>query len=280
MKSLIKYLFFAILTTSCGESGDYFPKTTYDSPFPKRNFNLTNIFGDKLTLKSGTDTLTLTISYFKNYNLITNNKTQDTLFKGTVCKFRGLYYFTQQLNDTCYWIYAVKLTDNLVFGLNTGWEQIMFIEKAVEQGQYKKIVKSHSGIAIRLHPDKRELKNIYSSIIDNITPDTILQIKEVASTRRTDTSKIVAQIHPEDFEFFSKVYPNPTSGFVNIELHQNNKITYLLTDLNGMIVLSGQFSDFKNVIDLSGQADGIYSMTLSSPIDNFSETVKIVKTKQ
>ena len=95
----------------------------------------------------------------------------------------------------------------------------------------------------------------------------------------TDTTKVVTQIDPEDFEFFSKVYPNPTTDFVNIELQQKNKITYQLTDLNGKTVLQGQFTDTKNKIDLSGQTAGVFYLTLFNPTDNQKETTKIIKTK-
>lgn len=280
MKTLRQLFLLTIVLASCGPSrNELFPKTTYDSPFPKGNRNLTNILGANLAIKSGTDTLNLTISSFKNYNLITDSKSHDTLFKGTVCKSRGLYYFNQQLNDTSYFIYAVKLTNNLVYGLFTGWEQINFVEKSIEAGQHRRIVKYLSSDRIRLHPDKRELKNMYSAIIDSFAPDTILQFKEVASIPKADTSQTVIQIDPEDFEFFSKVYPNPTADFVNIELQQKDKITYQLTDLNGKTVLSGQFADTRNKIDLSEQTVGIYLLTLLNPSDNFSETVKIIKTK-
>lgn len=277
MKTLRQFFWLTILLSSCGESIDYFP-TTFDSSFPKRNRDLTNILGDNLAIKSGADTLTLTISAFKNYNLITNSKTGDTLFKGTVCKFRGLYYFSQQFNDTSFFIYAVKLTDNLVYGLNTLWEQTMLIERAIKNGEHQKIVKYRSAEKIRLHPDKRELKNLFSAIIDSIPPDTILQFKETTPTL-TDTTKVIIQIDPEDFEFFSKVYPNPTTDFVNIELQQKNRITYQLTDLNGKTVLQGQFTDTKNKVDLSGQTAGIFYLTLINPTDNQKETTKIIKTK-
>jgi len=277
MKTLRQFFWLIILFSSCGDSVDYFPKTTFDSPFPKRNRDLTSILGDNLTIKSGTDTLALTISAFKNYNLITNSHTDDTLFKGTVCKFRGLYYFSQQINDTSFFIYAVKLTDNLVYGLFTGWSQTSIVENAIENGQYQKIIKYRSADKIRLHPDKRELKNIFSVIINSIPPDTILQFQETAPAL-TDTTKIVTQIDPEDFEFFSNVYPNPTTDYVNIELQQKGNITYKLTDISGKKVLQGQFSDTKNKIDLSGQPAGIFYLILYNPTDNHKETLKIIKT--
>lgn len=278
MKTLRQFFWLTILLSSCGDSVDYFPKTTFDSPFPKRNRDLTNILGDNLIIKSGTDTLTLTISAIKNYNLIIDNKTGDTLFKGTVCKFRGLYYFNQQLNDTSYWIYAVRLDDNLIYGLNSALGQTLLVDKAIENGQHKKLVKYLSTGRIRLHPDKRELKNLFSVIIDSIPPDTILQF-HVTSPLLTDTTNVVTQIDPEDFEFFSKVYPNPTTDFVNIELQQKNKFIYQLTDLNGKTVLQGQFTNTKNKIDLSGQSAGIFYLTLINTINNQKETTKIIMTK-
>jgi len=272
------WLTIIILLTACDDIEKIFPKTTFDSPFPKRNRDLTNILGDNLTIKSGTDTLELKISAFKNYNLITDSKTGDTIFKGTVCKFRGLYYFNQQLNDTSYWIYAVKLNDNLIYGLNSAWGQTLLVDRAIENGQYKKLVKYLSADKIRLHPDKRELKSLFSAIIDSIPPDTILQFQAV-SPILTDTTKVLTQIDPEDFEFFSKVYPNPTTDYVNIELQEKNKITYQLTDINGKTVLQGQFEDRLNKIDLSKQTAGVFYLTLISPTDNQRETTKIIKTK-
>jgi hypothetical protein len=272
------WLTIIVLLSACDDIEKIFPKTTFDSPFPKRNRDLTNILGDNLTIKSGTDTLALKISAFKNYNLITDSKTGDTIFKGTVCQFRGLYYFNQQLNDTSYWIYAVKLNDNLIYGLNSAWGQTLLVDKAIENGQHQKLVKYITADKIRLHPDKRELKNLFSAIIDSIPPDTILQFQELQPIL-TDTTKVVAQIDPEDFEFFSKVYPNPTTDFVNIELQEKNKITYQLTDLNGKTVLQGQFTDRTNKIDLSKQTAGIFYLTLINTTDNQKESTKIIKTK-
>ncbi len=272
----IKFLTIAFLLASCGDIEKYFPKTTFDSPFPKNNRDLTKILGDKLTIKSGDDTLSLTITAYKNYNLITDDKTGDTLFKGTVCKFRGLYYFSQQLNDTSYWIYAVKLSDNLVYGLNSAFAQTLLIDKAIYADHQNKMVKFFSEDKIRLHPDKRILKNLFSAIIDSISPDTILNFQEVAPTL-SDTTKFVVQFDTEEFNFLSKVYPNPTTDFLNIELQQKNKINYYLTDLSGKTVLQGQFMENKNKIDLSKQKPGIFYLTIISPTENLKETTKLVK---
>lgn len=276
LRNLFWLTFFVL--TSCEGSKESLPKTTFDSPFPKCNKNLTNILGEHLSLKQGIDTLSMTITAFKNYNIITNDKNGDTLFKGTVSKFRGLYYFNQQLNDTSFWIYAVKLTDNLLYGLNTAWEQTLFIDRSIENGKHHKLVKYIKGDKIRLHPDKKELKLLFTSIIDSISPDTIIQFQKTTPPL-TDTTNTIIQIDPEEFELFSKVYPNPTTGFVNIELQQKNKIIYQLSDIHGKTILQGQFSDFINKINLSKQTAGIYYLTIVNPTNDQKETTKIIKTK-
>lgn len=275
------WLTVSLALTACGGSvEEILPKTTFDSPFPKRNYDITNVLGNELNIKTPNDTLTLNISATKKSNLITDRTTGDTLFLGTVCRFRGMYYFNQQLNDSSYWIYAVKINDNLIYGFNSAWGQTLLVDRAIENGQHKKLVKYLSADRIRLHPDKRELKNLFTAIVDSITPDTIImQFNSTYANDYTDTTGVARQIDPEDYVFFSKVYPNPTTDFVNIELQQKNKITYQLTDINGKTVLHGQFTDTKNKIDLTGQTDGIYSLTLANPTDNQTETTKIVKTK-
>lgn len=159
------------------------------------------------------------------------------------------------------------------------WEQTLLVDRKIESGEDQKLVKYRTASIYRLHPDKRELKNLFSTIVDSIPPDTILQLRKIIGSPfgPADTLVTDVQVDPEDFEFLSKAYPNPTTELINIELHQKNKITYQLTDISGKTVLQGQFSDTKNKIDLSGQSPGIYSLTLMNPANNFSETTKIIK---
>ena len=268
-----------VLLSSCdGNFQLIIPRVTYDSPFPKSNRDLTTILGDSLIVKSGADTLALLISSSDDYNIITEGRTQDTLFNGTVSMYRGLYYFSQQINDTSFIIYAVKLSGNLIYGLNTAWEQTMLVDKAIESGQFNGIVRHHSKERIHLHPDKGVLKKLYAAILDSIRPDTIIALDEPIPVL-DNTVQAFAEIDQEDFEFFSRVYPNPTADFINVEQQQKIKIAYQLTDFNGRTVLHGQIEDIKNRIDLSRQEAGIYYFSLIGAKDNHRETVKIVISK-
>lgn len=277
---LLSCIILLLALVSCDDAAlsKIFPKSTFDSSFPKRSKGLTNILGEELAIKNGSDTLIFRIFSNKKGSVITDSKTGDTLFRGAVSKFRGLYYFSQQLNDSSFWIYAVKIDGNLIYGLNSAWAQTMLVDKAIEKGEYPKLVKlinADEGV-IRLHPEKKELKKLFATIIDSIPPDTIIKFQEALPTL-VDTTRKITQIDPEDFEFLSKVYPNPAKEYVNIELQQKNSVAYQLTDLSGKIVLRGKFNEITNKIDLSDQPNGIYELTLINPDEEQKETVKIIK---
>jgi hypothetical protein len=132
-------------------------RNSFDSAFPKNNKRLANILGDVLMLKNGEDTLTLKITSTKENNLVLAT-TGDTVFFGSVCKYRELYYLSQKVNDTAYHIGAFKIKDNLVYGLTSQWAQHYEIDKKIMKGGHKPLVKyiSRDTTVIRLLPTKRK----------------------------------------------------------------------------------------------------------------------------
>jgi hypothetical protein len=270
-----------IMCVSCEKKNGELPMNTFDSPFIKRNISLKKLLGEELLLKTWYgDSLHLKIFTNKKINLITEKNTGDTLFFGTVSKYKGLYYFNQQLNDSSYRIHAVKINDNIIYGLSGGWYQTYLIDEEVLTGKYNKIVKYIDTInnVIRLHPDKKEFKKFFASVLSKIDPDTIITNSKTEHVHSTDTSEVDVQIDPEEFEFLRNVYPNPTSDLINIELQQKN-VLYHLTDLNGRIIYKGEFIDSKNEINLNNQPNGIYMLTLIEPSGEQMETIKILKTE-
>ncbi|MDP1725334.1 MAG: T9SS type A sorting domain-containing protein [Bacteroidota bacterium] len=281
MKKLAIILICMVVLASCDDSKTLKPLSTFDTPFPKRNKDLSLILGDQLTIKTATDdTLILKIISNQNNNLIINSETGDTVFFGTVSKFRGLYYFSEQLNDSSYWIYAVKIAEPLIYGLTSKWMQLFYVDEAIKKGSNKKLVKyiNADTSTIKLYSDKRELKKLFSSFIDKIQPDTIIHYLNTVPVTEGSTN-IIAAIDPEDFNYISKAYPNPTSGIITIELQQKNKSEYQLSDFNGAIILEGTFNEISNKMDLSKQQPGMYTLTILNVSDQQKETIKIMKTE-
>ncbi|MFA9213738.1 MAG: T9SS type A sorting domain-containing protein [Candidatus Methylacidiphilales bacterium] len=297
MKQLFTFLIFSVfLNLSCGPSAEEMAAmerciqeeinveialrenliSTFDVPFPKRNKNLAKILGDTLQLEGRCFPLTFKILSNRKSNLIININTGDTLFKGTVCKYRDLYYFSEQLNDTSFRIFALKITDSLIYGFQNYFQYVQ-IDSLVAQGKFPQVVKhiDKDKKVIRLHPDKKELRKLFTPILANTKPFEIIGAK--SNIKANDLDEVSAPIETDDLEVIAKVYPNPAVDELNIELHQKNTATeFYLSDLNAKVMLKGELSEIVNKINISHLPNGIYTLTVLSSSKQ-TETVKIIK---
>jgi hypothetical protein len=254
------------------------PLSTFDSPFPKNNKRLSNILGDLLILKTNdSDTLTLKIISTKKDNVIINTETGDTLFSGTICKFRNLYYFNQKINDTAYYISAIKIDGKLIYGLSNHYAQSYDVDDNIVKGNNKKLVKyiNSDTTIIRLRPDKQELKKLFNLIISSVVPDTILNYNK-SYFEVLERKESITDLEEEDNNNSLKVYPNPATDFFNIELKHNSKSSFQLSDLNGRTILQGQLNELTNRIDINNQQKGVYLLTVINSENKETVTKKIV----
>lgn len=249
------------------------PISTFEAPFPKNNKQLSKIFGSLLLIKNNSDTIFLKITSTKNDNLITDSKTGDTIFFGKVCKFREFYYFNHKVNDTSYYISAFKIKGNLIYGLNR-WAQYFDVDENIKKGNGIELVKSINSdtSSIRLKPNKREIKKLFALIMSETLPDTILNSK----TDLNEIAKRESSLEKETDEVENKikVYPNPATDFINIEISQ--KSSYQLIDVNGKIVLQGKLGELENRIEISDKQAGIYFLNIAGLQKREKQTVKII----
>lgn len=251
--------------------------STFDTPFPKRNRDLTVILGDTLRIWGRCNPLTFRIVSAKKLNFIIDIETSDTLFKGMVCKYRDLYYFSEQVNDTSFRIFALNITDSLIYGLQH-YIQYARVDSMILKGKHPKLVQliDKNKNTIRLHPEKKELRKLFTSLLSDTDP---FEIIRSAYSTPDQSAQIPALVEPDDFEMLSKVYPNPVTAILNIELHENTSATpYHLSDLNGKIVLKGELRGNSGKINMGHLPNGMYVLTFTSS-DEQTETVKIIKTQ-
>jgi len=290
-KTIFILLIYSLLA-SCSDTGEFLGiKSSFDSPFPKRNKNLTYALGDEFSIKRGKDTIDFKVTFRKSdrQNFIIEQPNQDTIFAGTVCKYRGLYYLNIQLNDTTYWIYAIEITDQVIKGLQTGWFQMLGWDDEFEfwlsppgQEEFNKrpaIIKyaNPEKQIIRLTPDKKEMKKFYSTLIDSLPADTLVNWtvpitnveieKEITDIQETST---------DQFEIISKLYPNPANDYCNLELYETEKYQFGIFDINGRLVNSGVLVDKLNKIDLSDLSSGSYFMRVYPADRADTETIKLI----
>jgi hypothetical protein len=243
--------------------------------FPKRNKRMTKVLGERLVMKTGGDTIALRIRSTQMAHLIVREDNSDTLFYGTVCQYRGLYYFSQALNDTTYWIHAVKITDNLIYGLNRGLEQAYLIDQAIGKGEYAKLLKYQNEKQIRLHPHKKQTRQLFTQLLAQFPADTILSVQPLS----VETPLIADNEpdEPEEAEPLVQVYPNPTPDYCTVRLAADGEQAYTLTDWQGKAVLQGVLNSRNNRLDLSQLTNGLYVLTLSSRTHAENQVIKLIK---
>lgn len=79
-----------------------------------------------------------------------------------------------------------------------------------------------------------------------------------------------------DFEL--KVYPNPTSGFVNVQFNKLVENTnYLVFDSNGKMIDNGMINSTNTSLDFKKFASGSYILKLNYNSNHPLQTFKIVK---
>jgi hypothetical protein len=105
--------------------------------------------------------------------------------------------------------------------------------------------------------------------------------KAVLAARDT-TDKSISVIEFGAGQSAYKVYPNPTTSVINVELkQQQSNVGYQISiyDLSGVLVKQVEWSkndSYTNTIDLQNLTDGLYMLNILSA-DGSSESFKLVK---
>ena len=303
---------FFTLFIGCDEdkfASPYGIRSYFDHPFQNRAKNLTWVLGDEFSLKREKDTLNYTVSFNKEsrVNMIINKVNNDTIFEGKVCKYKQLYYFNQQISDTSYWIYAVKIENNLIRGLATGWSQMFHWDQHFDtiftrhlkndslnnsnkpwpnvQPEYLDSVLKR----IKITPKKKVLRPFYESIVKKLPVDTIIDFKLSEEEESNEVDTIFSTSDTQDYnleridltnkKIINQIYPNPAVNLVNISLHSEELYNYEFIDLKGKIVMNGKLSNKENKISLTERSNGIYFIRIFSEDGQEIETVKLLVKK-
>ena len=276
---------------SCNEKGDLI-ELRYINSFPKRTKNLTFKLGKEFSIKHNNDTLNFSVLFQKEnrFNYIINVKTKDTIFSGTVNKYKGLYFFNEQLNDSTYWIYAVKIKNGSIKGLGTGWYQMIYLEgeitKALNKengynGELESLIEkvNKDTTLIYLIPKKKILRAYYATIIDSFPSDTIISgfNIEYRNELLKTTHYVIDTTLKEGpkSKIIKNLYPNPADEYIILEVDKPNEDIFTIVDINGKIFLTGKIFKRKMKIDVSAFPSGTYFIRLDKE-NGKNETRKFI----
>lgn len=292
MKNIHKIFIIGLLVTSCSDEVTIKIKSSFDSPFPKRTKDLTWNLGKDFSLKRESDTLDFKVTFNKDnrYNYIIEKKAHDTVFAGTVCKYKGLYYFNRQINDTSYWIYAVKIQNGTIIGLQTDWIQMLSWDSKFDRFLInpKDVKNAKSSVLkyvdlnkdiIKLTPEKRVMKKFYEAIIDSLPIDTLINwykpIQDIEIEKKlTDIELLETNI--DQLDIIDRLYPNPAKDNVTLVLNYQEIFQYGIFDINGKLIDNGKLKALKNNINTSYLKNGIYFLRVYPSDNDEVETVKII----
>lgn len=296
MKHVYSIILIGFLFTSCIEEGKgevIGIKSTFDSPFPKRFKNLTWKFGDEFSVKNENDTLVFKVLFDRDnsYNYIIQKQKNDTVFAGTVSKYRGMYYFNRKLNDSSYWISAVKIKNGIIRGFQTEWYQMkawdsrfndLFISSDKDKkcdSPILKYIDSEKKI-IRLSPNKKAMRIFYESIIDSLPADTLINYLEPISDTELKSEEAITALketYDQEYEIIRKFYPNPAVNDVTIVLNEEGVFLFRIYDNSGKKVKEGLLTKSTNIINVSELTSGIYFVKVYDSKREEGETVKFIK---
>lgn len=282
----------------CNESKKL-PEVYFDSPFPKRTKNLFWKLGNEFAIRSGNDTVVFDVIFDrkKRENHIVNKQNGDTIFSGTVCKYKGLYYFNHAINDSVYWISAVRIDRNFfdsvntICGLNSGFEQMMMLADELQNGNFSGLISytNTDTSVMRLRPDKEILAKVYQKIIESLPSDTLVSRhfwdtqanRETANPATGNIEERSGKIVEYDFEEFSLIknlYPNPTEGEVNITLNRNGKFRIKIFSARGELIEQSTLNGFEQRFSLEKYPAGIYYLKIKDRETELpAETIRIMK---
>ncbi|WP_192821444.1 T9SS type A sorting domain-containing protein [Rufibacter sp. LB8] len=274
LTSVLPYLVCVLLFSGCSQENS----VTFEAPFPKPNKDLRTVLGSEFSLRNGEDTIHANVIFSKNHNLIQEKATGDTIFYGKASKYRGLYFLSQQMDDSSYHIFAVQVKGTLVFGLTHKWNQLAFVRENILQGSSPNLVTylSTDSAVLRLKPDKKGLLKLYKKSLSVLPPDTLL-----AKPNNNQKNAPTYHKHPpvstdaEELEIATALYPNPFSDFLQIDFPQRAQIAYALFDLNGKIVLHGNSTGGFNRLDTKLLPPGVYVLQVKQ--NQKIERLKIIK---
>jgi len=100
---------------------------------------------------------------------------------------------------------------------------------------------------------------------------------DLLSVTTGGAGKDALAIETASFENGISVYPNPSSGVVNISTYNldANSMNVVVCDITGKVVANTQFTNLEhNTIDLSNQPTGVYFVKMQ--LDNTVVTRKVV----
>jgi hypothetical protein len=277
IKNILTIALVTLLLFGCGE---YEPNVAFEEPIKGQTINLSNRVGDSFQIIRDNDTIRYSLYFDKstnfNYLVKPNN---DTVFIGTVTKRKELFLLSRLLKSGKFAIHALKFTDSTVTGLETEWLQSIIINKELANGKYTNLITDTVGITT-INAKKKDGKEIFRDVIKQLEAEKLIVPKAVLLTDHyeEDYLNIDSDIHPiSKAGLIKKVYPNPFTDNITVELTKKAPYVFIVNDLNGKRIKTSKLNTDKIKIDLPNLKPGFYTLNIVNIDFELVDKIKLVK---
>ena len=270
LSRLSTWLCILFLTVGCQPEETFltWPPSVYFEPYAVRHpLNLTRVLGEKVQLVSIQDTLAMHIVYepTTGLNLLTNAANGDTLQRVWVTHYRRLYYFTWPINDTCYWVHAVRIRRGQVQGITDPYEQMKQLEHAIRTGRFPEILRHQDSIkgTMRLQFNRNVLRRFYAATLDSLP---VYHIASYLPKPDSPPPPVAAQLPPTTTApLLRNLYPNPATDVVHVTLASSSPCKLSVFDMAGRLMLATPAIPAVSILDVHQLPAGRYVVRICEP---------------
>lgn len=277
VKKILISIFAASILFGCGE---YEPNVNFAEPVKGRTINLSNKVGEMFQIVRENDTINYSLYFDKStdYNYLVKSDT-DTVFIGTVTKRNELFLLNRPLKNGKFAIHALKFTDSTVTGLETEWLQSYIIKNELDSGKYINLITDTVGV-YTLQTKKKDGKEIFRFVIEQLEPEKLVsyELDYLSDDYKKDTinTNLVNPIIRK-IKLIKKVYPNPFTDNITIELTEKAPYVFKIFDLNGKHIKTSKLNTNNMKIELPNLKTGYYILKILAPNTQILDEIKLVK---
>ncbi|WP_165366205.1 T9SS type A sorting domain-containing protein [Brumimicrobium glaciale] len=273
IKNILSSIFVASILFGCGE---FEPNVDFAEPIKGRTINLSNKVGESFQIVRGNDTIKYSLYFDKStdYNYLVKSDT-DTVFIGTVTKRNELFLLNRPLKNEKFAIHALLFTDSTVTGLETEWLQSSIIKSRLDSGQYVKLIADTVGVNT-IQAKKKDGKEIFRFVIEQLEPEKLISYELDYSEKDTLIPKSENQIMTE-IVLIKKVYPNPFTDNITIELSEKAPYIFKVFDINGKHIKTSKLNTDNMKMELPNLKSGYYILKILSLNSELLDEIKLVK---
>jgi hypothetical protein len=276
-QNILPSIFASSILLSCGE---FEPNVDFVEPIRGRTINLSNKVGETFQIVRENDTIKYSLYFDKSTDCNYLVKSDaDTVFVGTVTKRNELFLLNRPLTNGKFAIHALKFTDTTVTGLESEWLQANIIKNELDSGKYTDLIADTVGVNT-LQAEKGDGKEIFRFVIEQLEPEKLISYEFDYLTDNFEKDTLISKSENQmiaEKVLIKKVYPNPFTDNITIELTEKAPYVFKVFDVNGKHIKTSKLNTDNMKMELPNLKSGYYILKVMTLNTELLDEIKLVK---